>query len=269
MKNKTKVFRMASLLLVLCFISTVMISGTFAKYTSTYAGQDTALVARWSFTSDNFEDGEFKLPIWEHDYVTNIYAQAGDNCLIAPGVQGEFTVDFSYDADVDAELTFEFEKSGNVGEDDEAAAVPIQYWIEEEDNDPTIYYDLYELADAIIGLQNTDSTSKITSLKDDDGNRIKGKYVVTDTATAAEGKSDPSPITVNATVYWKWPYNVDEHNNEKLIVSEFLTTGQTWTDADDTAIGESSASGLNRDSYVLELTIKAEQIAPKKEETTE
>ena len=38
MKNKNRIFRVSALLLVLCFISTVMISGTFAKYTSTYAG---------------------------------------------------------------------------------------------------------------------------------------------------------------------------------------------------------------------------------------
>jgi hypothetical protein len=47
-KNKNT-FRVAALLLVACLISSVMLSGTFAKYTSEYAGQDTALVARWSF----------------------------------------------------------------------------------------------------------------------------------------------------------------------------------------------------------------------------
>jgi hypothetical protein len=47
-KNKNT-FRIGALLLVACLISSVMLSGTFAKYTSEYAGQDTALVARWSF----------------------------------------------------------------------------------------------------------------------------------------------------------------------------------------------------------------------------
>jgi hypothetical protein len=51
-KNKNT-FRVAALLLVACLISSVMLSGTFAKYTSEYAGQDTALVARWSFTKSD------------------------------------------------------------------------------------------------------------------------------------------------------------------------------------------------------------------------
>ena len=50
-KNKNT-FRVAALLLVACLISSVMLSGTFAKYTSEYAGKDTALVARWNFVAE-------------------------------------------------------------------------------------------------------------------------------------------------------------------------------------------------------------------------
>jgi hypothetical protein len=279
MKNKTKVFRIASLLLVLCFISTVMISGTFAKYTSEYSGQDTALVARWKFEGNFGTDEEStNLHIWDHKYTENIYEQDGDGSyLIAPGVQGEFTVGFSYDADVDANLTFKFEKSGNRGEDNEAAAVPIQYWIKEDEdedgNATTIYYDLDELADAIIGKAKTDSTSEITPANGG------GTYTITDTATASDTATDGTgPIKVNATVCWKWPYDVAEHNDvavaENRTDAGFTGTGddigssttfKKWTDADDTDIGLSSAGNdeeLNRDSYVLELTIGAEQIQP-------
>jgi hypothetical protein len=59
MKNKNRIFRVSALLLVLCFISTVMISGTFAKYTSEYSGQDTALIAKWSLdVTDGSHDFE-------------------------------------------------------------------------------------------------------------------------------------------------------------------------------------------------------------------
>ena len=75
-KNKNT-FRVAALLLVACLISSVMLSGTFAKYTSEYAGQDTALVARWSFTG-KFDDTAMSginipLHIWDHAYSTNIH----------------------------------------------------------------------------------------------------------------------------------------------------------------------------------------------------
>ncbi|NLO20746.1 MAG: hypothetical protein GX119_01930, partial [Syntrophomonadaceae bacterium] len=138
-KNKNT-FRIGALLLVACLISSVMLSGTFAKYTSEYAGQDTALVARWSFTSTNLYEAtaaDIYLPIWDHTYTENIYEQEGNDYLIAPGIQGEFTVDFTYDADVSADLIFNFTKSGNYDSEDEddvadeAAPVPIQYSLDD------------------------------------------------------------------------------------------------------------------------------------------
>ncbi len=275
MKNKNRIFRAAALLLVLCFISTVMISGTFAKYTSEYSGSDTALVARWSFTG-NFNNNDFteKLPIWDHNYVENIYQKDEDNYLIAPGVSGEFTVGFEYDADVDADLTFKFEKSGNIGENNEAAPVPIQYSI---DNFETIYYDLNELADAIIG-DTTKIEKAINSEEGDfstpgDGEEGgKGYYIIRNTAGGGD------PITVSATVSWRWPYDVSKHNdtddvkNARLAVKiddpqvyAFPGSGENnlWTDADDTTIGESfHENSLGRDSYVLTLTMKATQRVP-------
>jgi hypothetical protein len=260
-KNKNT-FRIGALLLVACLISSVMLSGTFAKYTSEYAGQDTALVARWSFTSNLAEAtaGDISLPIWDHTYATNIYATDGTNYLIAPGIEGSFVVDFTYDADVDAELIFNFTKSGNYGVDeDEAAPVPIQYSLDPEFG--TVFYSLDELENAIIATAATDSTSDITweSATDFPGG---GTYLVTHTATAADG--DPAgPISINTPIYWKWPYNVSDHNTAVWENSGFTGSGvnSAWTDADDTAIGISSATA-NRDSYVLNLQIKATQLPP-------
>ena len=50
MKKTKKTFRLGALLLIVCLISTVMLSGTFAKYTSEYAGKDTAFIAKWKIT---------------------------------------------------------------------------------------------------------------------------------------------------------------------------------------------------------------------------
>jgi hypothetical protein len=93
-KNKNT-FRVAALLLVACLISSVMLSGTFAKYTSEYAGQDTALVAKWDLTMKDQDDNEFsidtpeqQLDLFSHAYDTNILADAGEQKIIAPGVSG-------------------------------------------------------------------------------------------------------------------------------------------------------------------------------------
>jgi hypothetical protein len=284
-KNKNT-FRVAALLLVACLISSVMLSGTFAKYTSEYAGQDTALVARWSFTSNILAEAtaaetaaDIYLPIWEHDYVTNIYEQHEGKYLIAPGIEGEFTIDFAYDADVDAYLIFNFTKSGNYDSEDEddvadeAAPVPIQYSL--DNNFETVYYSLDALENAIIARAVTDSTSTITPV---DGN---GTYVITDTATVDPGfdGEEPSlPVIINQTVYWRWPFEDDEEdetlhntatNAEKRTLAGFPGTGaaiggtdyKEWTDADDTAIGNISKT-LDRGSYILNLVISATQIEP-------
>ncbi len=229
-KNKNT-FRVAALLLVACLISSVMLSGTFAKYTSEYAGQDTALVARWSFTGE-FDGKEFtaNLPIWEHDYVTNIYEQHEGKYLIAPGIEGEFTVDFTYDADVDADLTFNFTKSG-----DAATAVPIQYSLDSTFS--TIYYDLDELEDAIIATA-TNSSGPAANISG-----TGGTYIITDTSTSG-------PVAINQNVYWRWPYNVNLHTGDY----------STWTDAYDTQIGKDSLP--DRDDYVLQLDISATQRVP-------
>jgi ABC-type cobalt transport system substrate-binding protein len=53
MRKTSKTARITILLLVLCLISTAMLSGTFAKYTSEYAGADTALIAKWEIEFDD------------------------------------------------------------------------------------------------------------------------------------------------------------------------------------------------------------------------
>ena len=47
-----KIMRIASGLLVAVLLSTCVISGTFAKYVSTYDGTDSARVATWAFEID-------------------------------------------------------------------------------------------------------------------------------------------------------------------------------------------------------------------------
>lgn len=243
-KNKNT-FRIGALLLVACLISSVMLSGTFAKYTSEYSGQDTALVARWSFTG-NFDGQELdgtsiKLPIWDHNYSTNIYQRVSDgeggwDYLIAPGIQGQFTVDFTYDADVNADLIFKFTKSG-VGSD----LVPLQYSLVSDFS--TVYYKLHDLENAIIDTAHNGTISG-----------SDGIYTISDTA-------ESDAVTINKTVYWRWPYEVGLHDNAKLIAASFLDEGETWTDADDVIAGNSSQAA-NRDDYVLSLQIKATQKTP-------
>ena len=93
--KKSKTMRVASGLLVLTLLSTCMVAGTFAKYTTSADGSDTARVAKFGVTVTANSDTMF-----EKKYATDDTAakQASiDNSVtatenvIAPGTKGEMT----------------------------------------------------------------------------------------------------------------------------------------------------------------------------------
>jgi hypothetical protein len=125
-----KTFRIAGLLLILCLISAAILSGTFAKYTSTFAGEDTALVAKWDLEMKAGEkefsvspDPVADLDLFEHAYKNNIAQKDGDDYIIAPGVDGEFTLSMTNNSDVAAAITFDITKTG--------ADVPMEYSVDD------------------------------------------------------------------------------------------------------------------------------------------
>lgn len=124
-----KTFRIAGLLLILCLITAAILSGTFAKYTSEYFGQDTALVAKWDLTikagdTEFTGDGEQELDLFKHAYDKNIVAGAGDDKIIAPGVDGEFVLSMTNNSDVAAAIEF------SITEEEDNAEVPMEYKVD-------------------------------------------------------------------------------------------------------------------------------------------
>lgn len=122
------VWKIAALLLMLCLITATLISGTFAKYTSKLAGQDTALVAKWDIAATaggvEMADATKELDLFSHEYDTHITQQDSGDYIIAPGVDGEFTLQFANNSDVDAAVTFAIAKTEG------AADVPIKYGLD-------------------------------------------------------------------------------------------------------------------------------------------
>ncbi|MFA7077711.1 MAG: hypothetical protein WC147_04750 [Syntrophomonas sp.] len=184
-----KTFRISALLLVVCMISSVMLSGTFAKYTSTYAGQDTALVAKWDLTMTDgatefavFPDAAAELDLFSHEYNKNIVAQDGDY-IIAPGVDGEFTLAMTNNSDVAADITFGFAKTA------ESANVPMEYSV-----DGTTWVALDGLADELNGdditLAETDGTETLT---------IQWRWAYVDSTGETKNASDTDLGIASAT----------------------------------------------------------------------
>lgn len=170
------VWKIAALLLILSLISAVMISGTYAKYTSTYAGEDTALVAKWEvlgsgdgsvFTSG----GAIALNLFSHALHNNITASEGGVYIIAPGVNGNFALQFENNSDVAANIEFGITPTGS------ALTVPIEYSL---DNFSTAAIDVDELETALNG----------------------GSSIFDNVAANA--------AVATQIVYWRWAFNGDD-----------------------------------------------------------
>jgi hypothetical protein len=126
--KKNKMLRMASSLLVLAMITTCVISGTFAKYTSTASGSDEATVAKWSIEVNNTEiavTGDAKtVSFWLFNTINDTGNTTEEDdvkkTLIAPGTSGSFALNLENLSEVDAKYTITLSETN--GSD-----IPLQY----------------------------------------------------------------------------------------------------------------------------------------------
>lgn len=92
--KKNKIMRLASALLVLTLMTTCAISSTFAKYTTSTTGNDSARVAKWGFTDTT---SQIQLDnLFNKVYDTTVKAATD---VIAPGTTGSATFGFTYGGD--------------------------------------------------------------------------------------------------------------------------------------------------------------------------
>ena len=92
--KKTKFMRAALLLLVLTLITSCFVGGTFAKYTTSTTGNDSARVAYWGFN----QNASTTIDLFDGVY-TNVKASGkvdGFSNVIAPGTEKTSTFAFGY-----------------------------------------------------------------------------------------------------------------------------------------------------------------------------
>lgn len=174
--KKNKMMRAASALLVATLLSTSVISGTFAKYTSEASGNDVARVAKWSFNvgdSDIVAQNTITFNLFdtvnEADTTTkedNIKSAKNDT-VIAPGTGGSFVISLTNNSEVTAKYKIDFKETND-------GNVPIEY--------------------------STDNKNWKSSIDDLDVNKANAD----DTALAYNGG------TTNITVYWRWSYEATQ-----------------------------------------------------------
>lgn len=111
MKN-IKMLAIAALLVAVA-VTSYSVSGTYAKYTSTYTNSDSARVAKWAFTvndksmtSEVFTFDLFKT-ILDSD-VNATETDVAEGKIIAPGTSGKFDIKLANDSEVNATYLIDY-----------------------------------------------------------------------------------------------------------------------------------------------------------------
>ena len=182
--RKNKTMRAAAVLAVAALLTTSALSGTFAKYTSTASGSDSARVAKWSFKvgdTDIVTTNSFTFNLFETVKDTNTTdaemdvatATTGNDTIIAPGTSGSFEISLENASEVTAKYSIAFTENRT---NDDTKKIPIEY-----------------------SIDNTDWKTDVTQLNINDETL----------GFAADSK------TASKTVYWRWAYESNDTDTTK------------------------------------------------------
>jgi len=200
--KKNKMMRLASVLLVCVLMSSSMISGTFAKYTSTSSGTDSARVAKWSIKVEGTEIGvagetQVAFELFSTINDANVKTGENDDNIIAPGTSGSFAIDIENLSEVTAKYTIALEET-NTGN------IPLQYSVNGTDwKDSIAELTMTELTDVEITMGTGTATKTVYWKWVFDGTAENGpvhaeQTDVTDTALGNAGTA--ATVTIKATI---------------------------------------------------------------------
>lgn len=196
--KKQRFFMLGIITVLVAVLSLTFVSSTFAKYTSTVNGNDSARVAKWEWTYEGqdiktFDDAQFDLfetLVYEVKNDGTIDIASGQDAqvaagtdaetIIAPGTGGYFTFEFTNNSEVEAQANVVLSATLN--------GVPIQF-----------------------SLENTTSA------------------VWGDAASITISEKVEMGATVEVTVYWKWAFTDTVENdlaNKTVTVSASTTFTQ-------------------------------------------
>ena len=172
--EKNKTMKMILITLLIAMIALVLVSGTYAKYTSCASGSDTARVAKWSFIvggADTVTENTFTFDLFKtikdtdgEDEVDVISANA--DRVIAPGTSGSFDLVLENKSETTAKYGITYTVTNT-------ASIPVQF--------------------SVNGTDWTDSLADV---------------VESDTDT----KLDANNGTKTITIQWRWAYENTKEN---------------------------------------------------------
>ena len=130
-RRSSMMVRLVAVLAVVMMFTMCFVGGTFAKYTSSATGTDSATVAKWSFkvgetdiaTTDTFTFDLFKT-IKDSDGIKNeTEMNPVDGSIIAPGTQGSFDLVLTNASQVTAQYAIDYTVT-NTGN------IPVQFSVD-------------------------------------------------------------------------------------------------------------------------------------------
>ncbi len=112
MKNKK--MSILAVLVMLVVVTAYSVSGTYARYTSTFTGSaSTATVAKWAIELNDSTEQTFNFDLFKTIKDSNGSEETDVAAgLIAPGTKGEFTIKLANKSEVNAEYTIDFAQTG-------------------------------------------------------------------------------------------------------------------------------------------------------------
>lgn len=197
MRKKSYASRLGVLAVALTLVTTCLVGGTMAKYTTTAAGTGTGTVAKFKVditAAGKAVDGT----------IDNLFTVVGntdnvkDNKL-APGTNGHFDLVVTNDSEVKVEVS-----AVTITKTDNSAAVPMKFVVTDTDVNTLPSKDFVDIADI--------------------GDQVKAKF-----GNNIDWKTDANANTKTARIWWQWDPTSKDEDDTNLGKDAADTTKNTPT----------------------------------------
>ncbi len=183
MKKRSIMIRVMAVLSVVMMFTMCFVGGTFAKYTSSGSGSDSARVAKWSFKvggTDVATENEFTFDLFNTVKDTGDANETDinptDGTIIAPGTQGSFALVLTNESEVTAQYAIDYTVTNTNN-------IPVEFSV-----DGTNWSS--ELTDVTASLQaKNDTNSDTTTIT------IRWRWVFENYTKVADTSGTPDPST--------------------------------------------------------------------------
>ena len=208
MKND-RITRFAILILALTMITLMIVSGTFAKYTSSATGSDTATVAKWSikvgsgdgveiagssstvsfdlFSTIKDEDGGSEADVAGKASNIAVGNTAATAKIIAPGTSGSFDIIVKNESEVNATYSIAFESNNT--------SIPIEF-----STDGTTWKSTLSEANVTNATINMNSAAQTKTVYWRWAYDVSAARDTADTNLGVAAQTSPASVTLSATI---------------------------------------------------------------------